>query len=73
MNAIRVAGLALIVAGLLAAVYGGFGVTTQTHQTRLGPIELSVSERQNVNIPLWAGLAAIVGGGLLLALGGHRR
>jgi drug/metabolite transporter (DMT)-like permease len=73
MNAIRAAGLALIVAGLLAVAYGGFGFTTQTHRAQLGPIALSVSERQSVNIPLWAGVAAIVGGGLLLVFGGRRR
>lgn len=73
MNAIRMAGLALIVAGLLAVVYGGFSFTKDTHQAKLGPIELSVSEKQTVNIPLWAGIAAIVGGGLLLAFGGSRR
>lgn len=73
MNTIRAAGLALIVAGLLAVVVGGFDFTTQTHRAQLGPIALSVSERQSVNIPLWAGVAAIVGGGLLLVLGGRRR
>lgn len=73
MNAIRLAGLALIVAGLLALVFGGFDFTTQTHQAQLGPIALSVSERQSFNIPLWAGVTAIVSGGLLLAFGGHRR
>jgi drug/metabolite transporter (DMT)-like permease len=73
MNATRVAGLVLIVAGVLALAYGGFGFTRQTHQTQLGPIQLSVSERQDVRIPLWAGVAAIAAGGLLLALGGKRR
>ena len=73
MNAIRAVGLALIVAGLLAVVFGGFDFTQQTHRAQLGPIALSVSERQSVNIPLWAGVAAIAGGSLLLVLGGRRR
>jgi hypothetical protein len=71
--AARVAGVILIVAGLLALAYGGFGFTRQTHQAQLGPIQLSVSERQDVRIPLWAGAAAIAAGGLLLAFGGKRR
>lgn len=73
MNAIRLAAIALIVAGALALAYGGFSYTSETHQAKLGPIELSISEKQNVNIPLWAGIAAVVGGGLLLVFGGNRR
>lgn len=72
MNAIRVTALVLIVAGVLALVYGGFSYTKETHQAKLGPIELSVAEKQNVNIPLWAGIAAVVGGGLLLVFGSKR-
>jgi hypothetical protein len=73
MNAIRAAAIALIIAGALALAYGGFSFTKETHQAKLGPIELSVSEKQTVNIPLWAGIGAIVGGGLLLVFGGRRR
>jgi drug/metabolite transporter (DMT)-like permease len=72
MNGLRLAGLVLIVAGVLALAYGGFSYTRQTQKAQIGPIELSVSERSNVNIPLWAGIAAVVGGGLLLVLGGRR-
>ena len=67
MNAIKVAALALMVAGVLGLVYGGFSYTKETHEMKVGPLELSVKEKQNVNVPLWAGVAAIViGGGLLL-------
>lgn len=73
MNATRAAAIALVIAGALALAYGGFSFTKETHQARLGPIELSVADKQTVNIPLWAGIAAIVGGGLLLVFGGRRR
>lgn len=72
MNGLRLAGLVLIVAGVLALAYGGFSYTRQTQKAQIGPIELSVSERGNVNIPLWAGIAAVVGGGALLVLGGRK-
>lgn len=72
MNGLRLAGLVLIVAGVLALAYGGFSYTRQTQKAQIGPIELSVSERGNVNIPLWAGIAAVVGGGVLLVLGGRK-
>ena len=69
MNAIRMLGVALLVAGVLGLAYGGFSYTKDTTAVKLGPIELTVKEKQSVNIPLWAGVASIVVGGVLLALG----
>ncbi|VVM08293.1 hypothetical protein [Methylacidimicrobium tartarophylax] len=73
MNPLRIAALALILAGVLALVYGGFSYTKQTHEAKLGPLELSVKEKQTVNIPIWSGIGAIVAGGVLLAVGGNKR
>ena len=67
----RIAAIALIVAGVLALAYGGFSYTKDAHQAKLGPIELSVNEKQTVNIPVWAGVAAIAIGGVLLVFGGR--
>ena len=65
MNALKIAAIALIVAGVLGLAYGGFSYTKETHSGKLGPIELSITEKQTVNVPLWAGVGAIViGGGL---------
>jgi len=72
MNAIRIAAIALVVAGALALLYGGFSYTKETHQAKLGPIERSVQEKQTVNIPVWAGAVGIVIGGALLLYGGRR-
>jgi len=70
MNALRLAAIALIVAGILGLTYGGFTYTKDTHDVKLGPLELSVKEKETVNVPLWAGIAAIVvGAGLLLTAG----
>jgi hypothetical protein len=65
MNAIRMLGIALIVAGGLALGYGGFTYTKETHQAKLGSMELSVKDTETVNIPVWAGVGAIVAGGIL--------
>ena len=73
MNAIRIAAIARIVAGALALAYGGFSYTKNTTAVKLGPIELSVKEKETFNVPVWAGIAAIVAGGLLLAFGGKGR
>jgi hypothetical protein len=72
MNGIRIVAIVLIVAGVLGLMYGGFSFTKETHQAKLGPIELSVKEKQNVNVPMWAGVGAIVIGGALLLFGAKR-
>lgn len=72
MNASRMAALVLIVAGVLGLVYGSFSYTKETHETKIGPIELSVKEKETVNVPVWAGIGAIVVGGLLLVLGSKK-
>jgi uncharacterized membrane protein YidH (DUF202 family) len=66
MSAVKVVAIILIVAGILGLIYGGFSYTKTTHDAKLGPIELTVKEKQRVNVPLWAGIGAIVVGGLLL-------
>lgn len=69
MNSVKMVAIALIVAGILALAYGGFSYTKETHEVKLGPIQFSVQEKERVNIPLWAGVGAIVIGGLLLVFG----
>lgn len=72
MNAVKIAAIALIVVGVLGLAYGGFSYTSQTHKGQIGPVELSVSEKQTINVPLWASVAAILAGGALLLLRGNR-
>lgn len=66
MNAIKVMAIVLIVAGSLGLLYGKFSYTKETHNIKLGPLDMSVAEKETVNVPLWAGVAAILGGGVLL-------
>jgi len=66
MNAIKIAAIVLIAAGVLGLLYGSFSYTRETQEVKLGPIELSVKEKQTVNVPVWAGVGAIVIGGVLL-------
>ena len=73
MNAIKMAGIALIVAGVLGLMYGSFSYTKETHEAKLGPIALSIKDKETVNVPVWAGVAAIAIGGALLLLGGKAR
>lgn len=66
MSVVKIVAIVLILAGIAGLIYGKFTYTQATHDAKLGPIELSVKEKKTVNIPLWAGIAVIVAGGLLL-------
>ena len=72
MNSIKIVALALIVAGILGLAYGGFSYTKDTTVVKIGTFEISAKEKETVNIPLWAGIGAIVVGGLLLEMGGKK-
>ena len=73
MNAVKIAAIVLIVAGVLGLVYGSFSFTKETHEAKLGPIELSIKDTQTVNVPVWAGVGAIAIGGVLLLFGSKKR
>ena len=66
MTGLRIVAIVLIVAGVLALVYGGFSYTKATHEADLGPIEFSVKETERVNVPMWAGIGSLVLGIILL-------
>lgn len=68
MTVIKIFAIGLIAAGLLALVYGGFRYTKETHMINVGPMEVSVKDRERVNIPVWAGVGAVALGGTLLVL-----
>ena len=59
MNPTKLVAIVLIIAGVLGLVYGGFSYTKNTTAVKLGPIELAVKEKETVNVPMWAGIAAI--------------
>lgn len=73
MNAAKIIGALLIAGGVLGLTFGGFSFTKETHQAKLGPIELSMSEKQTVNIPLWASVIAIAAGAGLLLVGAKNK
>jgi hypothetical protein len=67
MNGSKFAALLLIVAGVLGLAYGGFTYTKETHETKIGPIELTVKDKETVNVPVWVGAGALIAG-IALAL-----
>lgn len=72
MNGIKGIALALIVAGVLGLVFSTFSFTKATHEAKIGPLTLSVNEKQTVNVPAWASGGAILVGILLFVFGGRK-
>ncbi|HYC56137.1 MAG TPA: hypothetical protein VEL28_14475 [Candidatus Binatia bacterium] len=65
MSSIKMMAIVLMLAGGVALAYGGFRFTRETHETKLGPLELSVKDKETVNVSQWLALAAIGGGALI--------
>ena len=72
MNPMKMLGIVLIVGGVLGLAYGGFTYTKETHETTIGPLTLSVTDKETVNVPIWVGVGSIVIGGLLLVWGAKK-
>lgn len=72
MNTAKLVGILLIAAGAIGLVYGSFSYTKETEAVKLGPLELTVKEKETINVPVWAGIGAIVVGAALLVMGGKK-
>ena len=72
MNPLRLIAIIVIVAGALGLLYGSFSFTKATHDVKLGPIEFSLKEKETVNMPMWAGIGAIVVGGMLFGFSSRK-
>lgn len=69
----RLAGIVLIVLGVIGLAYGGITYTRRRDTVSIGPFSATVQQREMLPIPPIAGAIALVAGiGLLLA-GGRRR
>lgn len=73
MTAMRVIGAILLVLGLAGLLTGGFSFTKETTQAQLGPLSLTVKEKESVNIPQWLSVGAMVAGAVVLVLGFRNR
>jgi TRAP-type C4-dicarboxylate transport system permease small subunit len=66
VNPIRILAVVLIVGGLIGLLYGGFTYTQDSHDLKIGSLEMSVKDKKTVNIPMWAGAGAVATGAALL-------
>lgn len=68
----RLAGIVLVVVGVLALAYGGFSYTKREKIIDIGPIEATATTRERVPLPPILGGAALVGGIVLLVVSGRK-
>lgn len=69
MKGKQILAILLIVGGVLALAYRGFSYTKETHEAKIGPLELQVKEREYVDLPVWLGAGAVLAGVVLLLTG----
>lgn len=73
MTPLKIVAIVLILLGAAALATGGFSFTKETHQAKIGPLQLSVQEKERVSVPTWLGLAGIAVGVVLLIVPGKRK
>lgn len=69
MNGRKLAGIVLLVLGVLVLVYGGFTYTQDRKEANVGPLEFSIEDKERVDIPVWVGVGLVAVGGVLLVIG----
>jgi hypothetical protein len=73
MTTRRIAGLVLIVIGLVALIAGGVFWTDRETVVDAGPLQITADEREGVAIPPIVGIISLIGGIALLAIPDRRR
>jgi drug/metabolite transporter (DMT)-like permease len=68
----KILGIVLIVAGIVALVYGGFTYSTTKKDVDMGPIQISHKQNHSVPLPPVLGVVAIIGGGALVYFGARK-
>jgi len=66
LTAYRLGAVGLIVAGGIGLAYGKLSVTEDRHTLQVGDVGVTVGEQHSMNVPVWAGVGAIVAGSLVL-------
>lgn len=73
MTILRIVAIILIIAGILVLIYGGFSYMKETKKASIGSIELTVNDKETVDIPIWYGVGGIIIGSGLLFVSSRRK
>ena len=65
----KVLGIVLMVAGVLALAYGGFSYTTHKKAVDMGPLQVERTQEHTVFLPPLVGIGALAIGGVLVFAG----
>jgi len=68
MNLRKLLGIVLLAGGTLMLIYRGFNYTSERHTAHIGPIDFEVKEKKRLDLPVWAGVIAIVAGAGFLVM-----
>ena len=69
----KIAGICLIVLGVLALALGGINYTTRERVVDLGPLKVDADKQHSLPIAPIAGVAALVGGIVMVMAGSKSR
>ena len=73
MKPVAIAGIVLIVLGVVALVYQGITYTTRETVIDIGPLHATADREKTLPLPPILGVAAIAGGVALLVVGSRKR
>ena len=68
----KIAGIVLIIIGVIALCYQYIPVTETKQDAQIGPLNIQHQETHNIPVPPIIGGVCIVGGVLALVMGGRR-
>jgi uncharacterized membrane protein len=69
MRPLSILGVVLIILGLVAMLAGGFTYTKDKETADLGPVDITVKDKEHVRVPMPVSAGAIVLGVVLLFAG----
>ena len=71
MTPVRMLGIVLVVAGVigLALAFGDFSYTKESEKAAIGPLKLTVQQKERVTVPPWVGGLALLAGVALIVVG----
>ena len=73
MNGVSVLGIILIILGIVGLLVGGVTYTKDKDTADLGPIDITVKEKEHVHFPPALSIVALIGGALLVVAGTRKR